>query len=36
MAMQNHRPVPLKELEDVLEADRWAREEARKLITVTH
>lgn len=36
MAMQNHRPVPLKELEDVLEADRWAREEARKLITVAH
>jgi len=36
MAMQNHRPVPLKELEDVLEADRWAREETTKLITVTH
>lgn len=36
MVMQNHRPVPLKELEDVLEADRWAREETTKLITVTH
>ncbi len=36
MVMQNHRPVPLQELEDVLEADRWAREETTKLITVTH
>ncbi len=36
MAMQNHRPVPLQELEDVLEADRWARAETTKLITVTH
>jgi 1-deoxy-D-xylulose-5-phosphate reductoisomerase len=36
MVMHNHRPVPLKELQDVLEADRWSREEATKLITVTH
>jgi 1-deoxy-D-xylulose-5-phosphate reductoisomerase len=36
MAMQNHRPVELSELQDVLDADLWAREEATKLITVTH
>jgi hypothetical protein len=36
MAMHNHRPVELKELQDVLDADLWAREEATKLITVTH
>lgn len=36
MAMLNHRPIELKELQDVLDADLWAREEATKLITVTH
>ncbi len=36
MVMQNHCPVPLRELEDVLAADRWAREETTKLITVIH
>ena len=36
MVMQNHSPVPLQELQDVLDADRWAREETTKLITVTH
>ena len=36
MVMQNHNPSPLKELQDVLSADRWAREESTKLVTVTH
>jgi len=36
MAMHNHKSRPVTCLEDVLEADRWAREEARKLITVVH
>ena len=36
MVMHNHRPSPLNELQDVLNADKWAREEATKLITVTH
>ena len=36
MVMQNHNPSPLKELQDVLIADRWAREETSKLVTVTH
>ena len=36
MVMQNHNPSPLKELQDVLIADRWAREETTKLVTVTH
>ena len=36
MVMQNHNPSPLKELQDVLIADRWAREETKKLVTVTH
>ena len=36
MVMQNHNPSPLKELQDVLIADRWAREETAKLVTVTH
>ena len=36
MVMQNHNPSPIKELEDVLIADRWAREETTKLVTVTH
>jgi 1-deoxy-D-xylulose-5-phosphate reductoisomerase len=34
--MQNHNPVALQELQDVLEADRWARDETKKMITVTH
>ena len=34
--MQNHNPVSLKELQDVLDADRWAREETKKMITVAH
>ena len=35
--MNNHSPKPVKELQDVLSADSWAREEARKLISVlTH
>ncbi|MZH13660.1 MAG: 1-deoxy-D-xylulose-5-phosphate reductoisomerase [Nitrospinae bacterium] len=36
MVMQNHSPSPLNELQDVLDADQWAREETTKLITVTH
>ena len=36
MVMQNHNPVALQELQDVLEADRWAREETEKTITVAH
>ena len=36
MVMQNHNPSPLKELQDVLIADQWAREETTKLVTVTH
>ncbi len=36
MVMQNHSPAPLRELQDVLDADRWAREETAKLITVAH
>ncbi|MEE3348228.1 MAG: 1-deoxy-D-xylulose-5-phosphate reductoisomerase, partial [Nitrospinota bacterium] len=36
MVMHNHSPVPLQELQEVLDADRWAREETTKLITVTH
>jgi len=36
MVMQNHSPSPLNELQDVLDSDQWAREEATKLITVTH
>ena len=36
MVMQNHNPFPLKELQDVLIADQWAREETTKLVTVTH
>jgi 1-deoxy-D-xylulose-5-phosphate reductoisomerase len=34
--MQNHKSKPVTELDDVLEADRWTREEARKLIAVAH
>jgi len=36
MVMHNHRPSPLNDLQDVLNADKWAREETTKLITVTH
>jgi len=36
MVMHNHRPSPLNDLQDVLNADLWAREETTKLITVTH
>jgi len=36
MVMQNHSPVPLHELQNVLDADHWAREETTKLITVAH
>jgi len=34
--MQNHKSKPVTELADVLSADRWTREEARKLISVAH
>ena len=34
--MQNHKSKPVTALEDVLSADRWTREEARKLISVAH
>ena len=34
--MQNHKSKPVTALEDVLLADRWTREEARKLISVAH
>ncbi|CCQ90091.1 1-deoxy-D-xylulose-5-phosphate reductoisomerase [Nitrospina gracilis 3/211] len=36
MALNNHKPTAVNDIEDVLEADRWAREETRKLVTVTH
>ena len=36
MAMHNHKCQPVETVEDVLAADHWAREETRKLITVTH
>jgi 1-deoxy-D-xylulose-5-phosphate reductoisomerase len=36
MAMGNHKSQTVNQLEDVLEADRWAREETKKLITVAH
>jgi 1-deoxy-D-xylulose-5-phosphate reductoisomerase len=36
MVMHNHRPSPLNDLQDVLNADKWAREETTKLITVNH
>jgi 1-deoxy-D-xylulose-5-phosphate reductoisomerase len=36
MVMHNHRPSPLNDLQDVLNADKWAREETTKLITVIH
>ena len=34
--MQNHNPVSLNELQDVLDADHWAREETKRMITVAH
>ena len=36
MTMDNHKSQTVNQLEDVLEADRWAREETRKLISVAH
>ena len=36
MVMHNHIPAKLNELQDVLDADQWAREETKKLIAVTH
>jgi 1-deoxy-D-xylulose-5-phosphate reductoisomerase len=36
MVMHNHSPVPLQELQNVLDADLWAREETTKLIAVPH
>ena len=36
MVMHNHHPVPLQELQNVLDADLWAREETTKLIAVPH
>ena len=35
-AMNNHKCNTIKSLEDVQSADLWAREEVKKLITVTH
>ena len=35
MAMNNHKTRSVHSIEDVLETDRWAREETRKLITVS-
>lgn len=35
-AMDNHKPHAAETIEDVLSADRWAREESRRLITVAH
>jgi 1-deoxy-D-xylulose-5-phosphate reductoisomerase len=36
MALNNHKSRPVTHLKDVLEADRWTREEAKKLISVAH
>ena len=36
MVMHNHHPVPLKELQNILDADLWAREESTKIIAVPH
>lgn len=36
MVMHNHRPVPLKEIQNILDADLWAREESTKIIAVPH
>jgi len=35
MTLNNHKPHTIDSLEDVQRADRWAREEANKLISVT-
>ena len=35
MAMNNHKTRSVHSIEDILETDRWAREETRKLITVS-
>ena len=35
IAMNNHKPHNIDSLEDVQSADRWARDEVKKLITVT-
>ena len=34
--MDNHHCQPINTIDDVLEADRWAREEASKLLAVPH
>jgi 1-deoxy-D-xylulose-5-phosphate reductoisomerase len=34
--MDNHERQPINDINDVLEADRWAREEATKLLAVPH
>ncbi len=34
--MDNHESQPVNNIEDVLKADRWAREEATKLLAVPH
>ncbi|MEC7785497.1 MAG: 1-deoxy-D-xylulose-5-phosphate reductoisomerase [Nitrospinota bacterium] len=36
LVMHNHTPAMLNTLQDILDADQWAREETTKLITVTH
>lgn len=36
LTMQNHSCSPVNELENVLRADQWAREEAEKFSAVTH
>ena len=36
MVMHNHRPVSLKEIQNILDADLWAREESTKIIAVPH
>lgn len=36
LTMNHHECVPVNDLNDVLEADRWARQEASKLVTVAH
>ncbi|NIQ02793.1 MAG: 1-deoxy-D-xylulose-5-phosphate reductoisomerase [Nitrospinaceae bacterium] len=36
ITLNHHKPVPVERLDDVLEADRWAREEARKRVAVAH
>ena len=36
MTLNNHKAWRVSQIEDVLEADRWAREETRKIVTVAH